>query len=363
MSRVVFFVDLDYFFAQVEVVQNPSLREKPVVVCVFSGRTKDSGVVSSANYVARSFGVKAGMPIKKARAMLPPDSVFLPVRLNYYAEVSRKIMDILRSFGGVLRVESIDEAVMDVTEIVDGDFEKALTLASEVKRRIFELTGLTCTVGVGPNRVVAKMVADVSKPDGLQVVRPHEVADFLKPLPVKSLPGVGAKTEQVLADMRIKTVGELSTLSVEALEKLFGPKKALYLYHACRGTFDEPIVERPPAKQVSRIITLKRNTREVNYVMDALAKVLTEAAAKLESMGYTASKLGLIVITSTIKTVTRQTEIRPGAGLAENLEALRKMLKELLESNEKMHVRRVGVRFSGLKKLSGQSRLNVFMES
>ncbi|MCS7110426.1 MAG: DNA polymerase IV [Candidatus Caldarchaeum sp.] len=363
MARVVLFVDLDYFFAQVEEVNNPSLKTMPVVVCVFSGRTMDSGVVSSANYLARRYGVKAGMSIKLAKRLLPQESAVLPVRMSRYVEISRTVMDVLRSFGGVLRVESIDEAVMDVTRVVGGDFDAAYRLASDAKRRVFDETGLTCSVGVGPNWVVAKVAADVSKPNGLKMVRPEEVTDFLHPLAVKALPGVGSKTEKILSEMGIKTLGELDALNYEVLEKVFGTKKALFIHQVVKGVFDEAIVERPPPKQVSKIITLKRNTRDVDDVMQSLANVVSQAAAKLESNGYAASKLGLIVITSTIRTLTRQTEIRPGTGLDETLRILRRMVEEVFGDDENLYVRRVGVRFSGLQKLSGQTKLNVFTES
>ncbi|MCX8202126.1 MAG: hypothetical protein N3H84_08525, partial [Candidatus Caldarchaeum sp.] len=213
------------------------------------------------------------------------------------------------------------------------------------------------------NWVVAKIAADVAKPNGLKMVRPEEVREFLSPLALKMLPGIGSKTEKMLSDMGVKTVGELDTVDRDMLEKIFGRKKALFIYQIVKGLFDEPIVERPPPKQVSKIITLKRNTRNVEDIMQALGIVASQAAAKLESKGYEASKLGLIVITSTIKTLTRQTEIRPGTGLNETLRILKRMVEDVLGDDENLYVRRVGVRYSGLRKMSGQSKLNVFTES
>ncbi|MEM4573660.1 MAG: DNA polymerase IV [Candidatus Caldarchaeum sp.] len=361
MHRVVLFVDLDYFFAQVEEVENPSLRERPVAVCVFSGRTEDSGVVSSANYLARKLGVKAGMPIKAAKRLLPGNATIIPARLSFYMEKSRKIMDILRSFGGVLRVESVDEAVIDATEIVNRDYAKAVQLAEALKKRVHEETGLTCSVGIGPNKVVAKMAADSCKPNGLKAVFPDEVPSFLANLPVKDLPGIGAKAESLLAEYGVKTLSDLAKLELDFLEKLFGSKKARYLYLASRGLFDEAITEKQPPKQISKIITLKQNTRDLEEIMQALERVVEETNVKLESSGYFASRVGLIAITSTIKTVTRQAEIKPGARADELLRVLEKMVKELLEKDEKLLIRRIGVRFSDLQQATGQTRLNVFV--
>lgn len=357
------FVDLDYFFAQVEEVENPSVKHKPIIVCVFSGRGGDSGVVSSANYVARRYGVKAGMPIRTAKRILPDEAIILPIRLSHYSEVSRKIMNLLKSFGGVVRVESIDEAVMDVTAVVDGDFEKAVALAKEIKKKIFDETGLTCSIGIGPNRVIAKMAADASKPNGLKLVMPEEVADFLRNQPVEALPGIGSKSGKILTEKGVRNVGDLAKLELPELEKIFGFKRALYFYQASRGVLDEPVAEKPPPSQISKIITLKRNTRDIEEVMEALSAVVEDAMARLASSGYLASKLGLIVITTTLKTITRQTEIRLGTGLDENLRSIRKILAELLEEDGELYIRRVGVRFSELKKFSGQSSLNLFTES
>ncbi|MEM4342459.1 MAG: DNA polymerase IV [Candidatus Caldarchaeum sp.] len=362
MPRIVLFLDLDYFFAQVEEVENPELRGKPLCVCVFSGRTSDSGVVSSANYVARRFGVKAGMPIKAAKKLLPEESVILPVRLEHYATVSRQIMENLKKFNTPLRVESIDEAVMDITQAVGGDYIEAEKFAKKVKEIIRANFGLTCSVGVGPNRVLAKMAADYSKPDGLTVVKPEKVEEFLRDLPVKNLPGIGAKTERLLAEHQIKTIGDLSRQSLEKLEELFGPKKAHYLYLASRGIYDEVIEERPPPKQLSKIVTLKRNTREVEEVMETLAAATSEAYSRLASSKFFASKIGLIAITTRLETITRQADIRLGATLDEVLRSLRLLLTKLLETDEKLMLRRVGVRFSGLKPVSGQTSLNIFSE-
>ncbi|MEM2237563.1 MAG: DNA polymerase IV [Candidatus Caldarchaeum sp.] len=362
MSKIVLFMDLDYFFAQVEEVENPSYRIRPLVVCVYSGRTEDSGVVSSANYLARKYGVKAGMPIKRAKHLLPSDAVYLPVRLEHYAAVSRQVMAMLEKYTDRVRVESIDEAVMDITEVVGKDFKKAEELAIELKKELRDKMGLKCSIGIAPNRVVAKIAADSAKPDGLKTVRPEEVLDFLKPLPVSALPGIGVKAEALLEDMGVKTIGDLAAQPIEVLEKLFGPKKARYIYLASRGEFDEPIQEKGTVKQVSKIITLKRNTKDLEEIVSALAPVVNVVLARLETYSLEATKVGIVAITADLRTVTRQTQIRPGAHFEETMKAVKQLFEELLQEDGGMVLRRAGVRFSGLKKRLGQSKLSSYLE-
>ncbi|MEM3020668.1 MAG: DNA polymerase IV [Candidatus Caldarchaeum sp.] len=359
---MVLFLDLDYFFAQVEEVEKPEYRDRPLVVCVYSGRTESSGVVSSANYVARRYGVKAGMPIRLAMGKLPSDSVYLPVRMEHYLKVSRDVMDIARKYSAKMRVESVDEAVLDVTEVVDGSFDKAREHAAKLKTEILERKSLKCSVGVAPNRVLAKMAAEAAKPDGLKVVNPEEVGVFLAGQPVEALPGVGHKTKSLLEDLGVRTVADLGRLDIDVLENVFGPKKARYVYLASRGLFDEPVQERGAAKQVSRILTLKRNTRSLDEVEHALAKALTQVLNRLSSLRMAATRLGIIVITSEIKTFTKQVEIRPGSSYDELMRLLRSMLQQVLSENPSLMLRRLGVRMSGLLSLTGQSTLTAWSE-
>jgi len=362
LGRVVAFVDLDYFFAQVEEVERPELVGKPVVVCVYSGRSEDSGVVSTANYPARRYGVKAGIPIKKAKKLLPPEAVFLPIRLQHYTHTSRQVMSILERYADRMRVESIDEAVLDITGKVGGDFERAAEYVAGMKAEVLRSTGLRCSVGVAPNRVVAKIAADVSKPDGLRVVKPEEVEEFLSPLPTSSIPGIGRKAATALEEMGVKTVSDLKHLNLETLEKIFGRKRAEYIYLAARGTYDEPIEPRPPPKQVSRIITLKRNTRDVDDVVGELSRAVADGMARLETLRVAASKVGAIAITSDLRTITRQADLRPGSVYEEVLKILKKLFQDILQEDEGLQLRRAGVRFSDFVSQAGQSTLTGYVE-
>ncbi|MGQ9597595.1 MAG: Y-family DNA polymerase, partial [Thermoproteota archaeon] len=260
-SRIIMLVDLDYFFVQCEEVRNPSLKDRPVVVCVYSDRGGDSGVVSTANYVARKYGVKSGIPIAVAKRMLrDANTVFLPVDHEHYARISNGIMDILRGHADSFEQAGIDEAYLDVSESI-GDFDMAGEIAKGIKEEVRKSYGITCSIGIGPNKLIAKIAADNQKPDGLTVVKPDEVQRFLSPLPVGRLIGVGAKTESIMKNLGIRTIGDLAKYDVQSLINLFGEKLGVYFHKASHGLDDQPVKERDEAASIGRISTLKRNTR------------------------------------------------------------------------------------------------------
>src|SRR5512147_2080126 len=174
-NRVIMLADFDYFYAQCEELRNPAIKNKPVVVGVYSGRTEESGAVSTSNYIARKFGVKSGLPLFMAKKKLEgTDAVFFKVDHEYYDQISNRIMAIFRGYATVLEQVSVDEAYLDVTEQVNGSFEKARDYALKIKADVKAQVGISFTIGVGPNKLVAKIACDSQKPDGLTIVRPEE---------------------------------------------------------------------------------------------------------------------------------------------------------------------------------------------
>jgi DNA polymerase IV (DinB-like DNA polymerase) len=241
-KRVILHLDLDYFFAQCEEREDPSLRGKPVVVCVYSARGGDSGVVSTANYVARKFGVKSGMPIAWAKKLLKnEEAFFIPIRKEFYQQISDNVMRILHDYADKFEQVSVDEAFLDVTQQVNGDLKRGEALAKEIQGSIRVREGLTCSVGVGPNKLVAKIAAGQRKPDGLVTVQPNEVKDFLSPLQIGVLPGVGKKTEKRMLEKGIKTVGDLAIYRVEELRSVFGKANGTYFFKASKGIDETPV--------------------------------------------------------------------------------------------------------------------------
>ncbi|MDA4119127.1 MAG: DNA polymerase IV, partial [Thaumarchaeota archaeon] len=211
MERVIGHIDLDYFYAQVEEVENPSLKERPVIVCVFSGRTEDSGVVSTANYRARELGVHSGMPIVLAKKKLEgKNAAVIKMDHEKYEVVSSRIMDELAQKVDILEPTSIDEAFFDLTGSAGGDYAKAQNTAEVIKELILTNEHLTCSVGLGRSKVVAKLGSDIAKPGGLKVVTPETTKAFLSPLPVTKLYGVGPKAAATFEELGVKTVGDLA---------------------------------------------------------------------------------------------------------------------------------------------------------
>ena len=189
-ERVIFHIDFDYFFAQCEEIRNQTLKTKPVCVCIFSDRGGDSGAIATANYIARKYGVKSGMPIKFAKARLRefPESAFLPADFAYYSEISQRGMEIMKTFADIFEYVGRDEAYLDVTKRTDGSFVSATHLAQQLKNQIRTELKMTCTVGISRNKLVAKIASGFRKPDGLTVVEPQKTESFLSDLKVGDIP-------------------------------------------------------------------------------------------------------------------------------------------------------------------------------
>ncbi|MCK9308165.1 MAG: DNA polymerase IV, partial [Methanoculleus sp.] len=247
-GRIILHVDMDSFFASVEVRCDPSLAGRPVIVGADPKGGAGRGVVSTCSYEARRYGVHSGMPISRAYALCP-HGVYLPVNHPLYARVSGEIMAILRRHADRFEQVSIDEAYLDVSGA--GGFAAAEALAAAIKREIREEEGLTCSIGVAPGKVVAKIASDYRKPDGLTVISPGEVVGFLAPLPAAKMPGVGAKTGEDLQRMGIRTIGDLSRRDVQDLTARFG-RHGVLMHRLARGTDDAEVQGREGYKSVSR---------------------------------------------------------------------------------------------------------------
>ena len=361
MVRVIGHIDLDYFYAQVEEVQDPSIKGKPVLVCVFSGRTENSGVVSTANYEARRLGINSGMPIILAKKKLKKGTgVVIPMHRDKYEAASEEIMRLVEGRVDVLEQTGIDEAFFDITKSSNGDYSIARNTAVGIKAAILKSQGLTASIGLGRSKVVAKMASDFVKPDGLTVVMPESTMDFLTPLPVIKLYGVGPKTSQALEKLKIHTIGDLANSSITDLESRFGRKVATYLLQAAKAEDEDPVSERQETTQFSRIITLKENTKEATAAFNELLPAIEDLHHKLLSKGVsfrTLSAIGILTDLS-IRTKSRTFE-NPTENLLARKNEILTLLQELVGSIDK-ELRRVGIRVSGLSNAENQTSLTQF---
>ncbi len=228
-TRTIIHVDMDAFYASIEQRDNPSIAGKPVIVGGIGGQR---GVVSAASYEARRYGVHSAMPLKKARALCP-DGVFLPVDMEKYEAVSGQLRAILLSYTPLVEPISLDEAFLDVTASIKllGEAEK---IGREIKDRVRKELNLTASVGIAPNKFLAKMASDYRKPNGFVVIKPGEEADFLRDLPVQKIYGVGKVTARRLTEQGIETVGQLAELPREHLRRLFGKLVRAFARHRRR---------------------------------------------------------------------------------------------------------------------------------
>lgn len=358
-TRIVFHIDFDYFYAQCEETRSPQLKSKPVCVCVFSDRGGDSGAIATSNYTARKYGVKSGMPITFAKQKLieRKDTVFLPVDFDFYTEISEKAMDIMKQYADVFEYVGRDEAYLDVTKRVEGNFLKASHLAQQIKNAIREKIKLTCSIGISPNKLVSKVASDFQKPDGLTVVSPEKVEVFLDQLRIRTIPGIGKKTESRLTEMGFETIQELKKLDVFTLNKEFGRKSGTYIYNSVRGIDNESVKQRDEKIQYSKIMTLRKDSTDYQFLLENILELCKEVFKVVKKNNKMFKSVGIHFVQSDLTNKSKSKMLRNPAKSLEELEKnIIQLLKEAL-SNQKTSVRRIGVKVSELSEIKGQSNI------
>ena len=354
--RVILHLDLDAFYASVEQREDPELDAKPVVVCMYSARGGDSGAVAAASYEARALGVRSGMSIKQAKK-LSPEGVFLQARRGFYSEVSENVMDILKSRADSFEQVSIDEAFMDITKTTGGDFKMGANVANEVKLEVKNKEGLSCSVGVGPNKLISKMASSMDKPSGLTVVLPLETDEFLEPLEVSSIWGVGGKTSMALEAIDIHTIGELKTVELPRLILLFGKSRGRWLYDASRGIDDSPVVEKGEREQIGRITTLEEDTMEPEVIEKVVSRLSGEVYDKFKGRGKRFRTVTFYVGTVDMKAHTKSHTLPLSSDELAVIEKTALMLANNFLSCHGVLIRRVGVKISNFGSGKGQKTL------
>jgi DNA polymerase IV (DinB-like DNA polymerase) len=356
-TRIVFHIDFDYFYAQCEEVRSPELKSKPVCVCVYSDRGGDSGAIATANYTARKYGVKSGIPIAFAKKRLEErkDAVFLPVDFDYYFEISEKAMEIMKDNADIFEYVGKDEAYLDVTKRVEGNYEKASHLAQQIKNSIRDQVKLSCSIGISPNKLISKIASDFQKPDGLTIVSPEKINEFLEPLEIRVIPGIGKKTENKFSEMNLKTIQDLKKLDVFSLNKEFGRKNGTYIYNAVRGINNEPVKEREARIQYSKITTLKKDSKDYQFLSENIIELCKEVHDVVIKNNRMFKSIGIHFVQSDLSNKSKSRMLRsPTANLDELQKNAIQLLKEALE-NQTITIRRLGVKVTDLSEVQGQS--------
>lgn len=354
-------IDLDSFYASVEERRRPELKGKPVAVCMFSGRDENSGAIATANYPARDLGIHSGMTIKKAKDLDKDNAVtFLPADRDHYKKISDRIMDIYRRYADAFEQISIDEAYIEVTERCSESFEDAIKLAEKIRKDVYESEGITCTVGIGYNKIVSKMASKLKKPDAVSVVGHDDLENVIWQLPVKKLHGIGEKTELILKGFGIETIGDLARYDRGKLKMALGPTKGERYSDHAKGIDESPLQDEDK-KQMSKLKTLKENSRDPDYIFDGAEEFAKVLQKRLDERKTGFKSIAIIIVTTTIKTKTKGmtlSQVRNKVSTA--LPLYRKLLDEFLAENPKDTIRRFGIRIGSFEDFKKQRTLADF---
>lgn len=298
--RCIVHLDLDAFFAAVEVIEDEDLKGKPILI---GGRPEERGVVATASYEARALGVRSAMPMSRA-VQLCPQAIVLPPRHGLYRDYSRQVMAILRQATSLVEQVSIDEAYLDLTA-QSGAWEQGIEIARELQDRVRSETGLSASLGVATNKLVAKVASDQQKPGGLTVVRPGEEAAFLAPLPVRVLWGIGPVTAARLAEQKVVTVGELALVPEETLRAQFGKQGAAMARHA-RGIDDRALQTERRAKSIGQERTFRRDLVAAEALRAELEGMSEGVSRRLHAANVVAGTISIKLRYADFTTLTRQ---------------------------------------------------------
>jgi len=352
-SRHILHVDMDAFFAAIEQRDDPTLRGRPVLI---GGSPEGRGVVSTASYEARPFGCHSAMPMTQA-LRLCPHAIVLPGRMRHYAEVSRQVFEVMEQFTPLLEPLSIDEAFLDVTGSIRL-LGSAVAIARELKRRIFAQTQLTASVGVAPNKFLAKLASDLEKPDGLVLVDSEHVQEFLHALPIARLWGAGRVTLQKFTELGVATFGDACRLSAAELRSHFG-EVGEHFYSLVRGVDDRPVIPDREAKSISHEHTFATDVADRTHLRRFLLEQLEQVARRLRRHGGFARTVVLKVRTPDFRTYTRRQTLDQAT---DETDVLWQAAAELFEEwcrGSRARVRLIGVGVTQLQ-AGGQRQFGLF---
>jgi len=305
-DRIILHVDMDAFYASIEQRDNPALKGRPVIVGADPKGGLGRGVVAACSYEARKFGVHSALPISRAWKLCPQGAYVRP-RMDRYVETSHQAMEVLRDFTDLIEPLSIDEAFMDITGSI-ALFGAPQQIARSIKKRVRDNTDLCASVGVGPNKFIAKIASDLRKPDALVIVQPDEVEEFLKDLPISRLWGVGPKTEERLKSIGLRTIGDIRTKPRETLVRALG-SLGDHLHELAFGRDDRPVIPNWEAKSVSNETTFDEDTADVDLLIETIRGLAARVGRRLRREDQRAGCITLKLRYADFETHTKQTSL------------------------------------------------------
>jgi len=346
--RSILHVDMDAFYASVEQLDHPEYQGKAVIVGADPKGGSGRGVVAACSYEARKFGVHSALPISRAWKLCP-NGIYVPPRMKRYVEVSSQIMRIFRQYTDLVEPLSIDEAFLDVTGSV-ALFGPPPEIAMAIKQRIREQTGLTASIGVAPNKFLAKIASDIRKPDGFMALEERDVQSFLQALPISRLWGVGPKTEQRLHELGFRTIGDLAAAGRESLIQAFG-SMGEHFYQLSHGHDDRPVISNWEPKSISSETTFDKDTADRQLLLRTILELSDHVAERLRKETYRAGKVTLKLRYSSFSTHTKQQSLEKHIQTGEDIAAVARVLFAQFPLREK--IRLIGVAAGDLLREGG----------
>lgn len=362
-------IDMDAFFASVEERDHPRIKGLPIVVGSDPANGKGRGVVSTANYAARAYGIKSAIPIsrawqfsQKAKKEGKPEVVFFEPNIKKYAAISKEIFEYIAKQGAIFEAGGIDECYLELSSVVgqqsSEQWEGAEKIARKVQDYIQKKFGLSCSIGIGPNKLIAKIAAGRQKPHGLTMVRDSEVQDFLNPLSVRELLGIGPKTAAGLAEFGVETIKQLRQRTKAELVEHFGVKHGAHMYESARGIDESPLEPHREAKSIGSEITFDEDTLDPLVILSTMRALAEEISVSVKKEKKHFKTVGIVVRFSDFETKNRSHTIEAESDDARVLEA--EALKLLLpfldrrENPKRKKIRLVGVRAERLETTAGR---------
>ena len=343
-------VDMDAFYASVEEREQPELRGKPVIV---GGTPEGRGVVAAANYVVRQFGVHSAMPTSTA-LKLCPEAIVLPGRLDYYADISRQLHEVFYRYTPLIEPLALDEAFLDVSGTI-GLFESVEQIGRRIKEEIWQEVELVASVGVAPNKFLAKLASDLQKPDGFVVVDGTKINEFLDPLPVSRIWGVGRITEKAFEKLGIRTIQQLRELPQDFLEERFG-KLGMHVWKLAQGVDDRPVIPDRGAKSISNETTFPADIDQLDVLQSCLMELTEQVARRLRRSELRGRTVHIKVRYHDFETITRSQTL---AAATSSTNELWQVALEMLTSrlpDRHLCARLLGMGVSGLESADQQQR-------